>query len=124
MIASVERLFTAPVQRDPLGVHGKAARVDSNRPDLGQVLVLLNEVLAMQRKIRLDLTDLALDLKKDIQALHAELGYRLDGLAGQVASLREEVASYHSAMAGNGELISERDGCLRGEQYPDVPPTA
>lgn len=124
MIASVERLFTAPVQRDPLGVQRKAASADGTRPDLSQVVVLLSDVLAMQRKIRLDLTDLAAELKKDIEALNAELGYRLDGLAGQVASLREELASYHAAVAGNSELISEVNACLRGEQHLDVPQAA
>jgi len=120
MIASVERLFTAPVQRDPLGVQRHAAGVDSGGPDLSQVLALLRDVLAMQRKIRLDLTDLALELKKDIEALHAELGYRLDGLASQVACLREELAFYHAAVVGNGALISEPDARLQVEQHLDV----
>jgi len=124
MIASVERLFTAPVQRDPLGVQRNASGLNGSEPDLSQVVALLNDVLAMQRKIRLDLSDLSVELNRDIRALHAELGCRLNGLAGQVASLCEELASYHVAVARNGELISEVNASLRGEQDLDVPPAA
>jgi hypothetical protein len=122
MIASVERLFTAPMQRDPLGVQRNAASADGGGPDLSQVVALLNDVLVTQRKIRLDLTDLAFELKENIQALHAQLGYRLDGLAAQVALLREELASYHAAVVGHGELINEVHARLQGEQHLDVPP--
>ncbi len=124
MIASVDRLFTAPVPCDPLGVQREAGGNSSDEPDLGQVLALLKDVLATQRKIRLELIDLGLELKKDIEVMRVELGHRLDGLAGQVASLREELASYHSAVVGRGVLISELNARLRAEQHPDVMPPA
>ena len=87
MIASVERLFTAPVQRDPLGVHAKGG--GGNGADLGQVLALLNDVLATQRKIQLELIELRLELKNIIRTLDR----RVDDLAAQLASLREVVSS-------------------------------
>jgi len=105
MIASVERLFTAPVQRDPLGVQRKAPETGGNGPDLQQVLALLNDVLAMQRKIRLELTELNIELKKNIQTMCVELGDRLDSLAGQVASLRDELASCPAAVVGKDEDV-------------------
>ncbi len=119
MIASADRLFTAPVPRDPLGVQRKSAGAGSNGPDLGQVLALLNDVLATQRKIRHELTELGLQLKMDLQTLRDELGQRLDDLARQAASLREELEFYHAAVVSHGVLISELD-----EQHPDVAPPA
>jgi hypothetical protein len=75
MIASVDRLFTAPVQRDPLGVQRKERRVSGgNGADLGQVLALLNDVIAMQREAHLELTELRLELKEDIRAIVANRG--------------------------------------------------
>jgi hypothetical protein len=122
MIASVERLFTAPVQRDPLGVHSKAAEASGNEPDLRQVLASLNDVLAMQRKIRLELIELNIELKKNIRAMCVELGDRLDSLAGQVASLRDELASCHAAVVVDGMPISGLDaGPSRIEEHPDLP---
>lgn len=119
MIASVERLFTAPVQRDPLGVHRKAAEIGGNGSDLEQVLALLNDVLAMQRKIRLELIELRIQLKKDIQTMCVELGGRLDNLAGQVASLRDELASHHAAVVGGLDVRLRRI-----EEHLDLPPPA
>jgi hypothetical protein len=87
MIASVDRLFTAPVQRDPLGVHRKGD--GGTGPDLGQVFALLNDVLATQRKIQLELIELRLELKNIIRTLDL----RVDDLAAQLASLREVVSS-------------------------------
>lgn len=115
MIASVERLFTAPVQRDPLGVHRKAAEISANGRDLGQVLALLNDVLAMQCKIRLELIELRIQLKKDIQTMCVELGDRLDNLAGQVASLRD--APRHAAVVGGVDARLRRI-----EEHLDLPP--
>jgi len=124
MIASVERLFTAPVQRDPLGVHRKATETSGNEPDLRQVLALLNDVLAMQRKIRLELIDLNIELKKNIRTMCVELGDRLDSLADQVASLRDELATYHAAVVGDGMPVSGLDAPLRIAEHLDLPPLA
>jgi cell division septum initiation protein DivIVA len=109
MIASVDRLFTAPVQRDPLGVHQKERRMSGgNGADLGQVLALLNDLIAMQREMRLDIR---------------RLDTRVDDLTSQVASLREEVRSYQAAMVGHGVLISEHNARLyRVEQHLNLPP--
>lgn len=51
-----------------------------------------------------------LALSAEIKTVKAEVraqGRKLDGLAGQVASLRGEVATYHSSVVGHGVLISE-----------------
>lgn len=127
MIASVDRLFTAPLQRDPLGVYQKERSVrGGSGADLGQVLALLNDVIKMQRETRLELTELRLELKEDIRRLNLRvdsLASRVDDLASQVASLRGEVASYHAAMVGHGVLISEHDARLRRvEQHLGLPP--
>jgi cell division septum initiation protein DivIVA len=111
MIASVDRLFTQPAQHDPLGVRRKDAGVSgSNGADLGQVMALLSDVLIGQR-----------EMKQDIQALTR----RVDDLAEQVATLRQDVAGYHASVIGHGILISEHDARLnRIEQHLDLPPTA
>jgi hypothetical protein len=57
------------------------------------VLAVLNDVIAMQRETRLEMTELRLELKNDIRSL----SLRVDNLADQVASSREEVAPYHAA---------------------------
>lgn len=51
-----------------------------------------------------------LALSADLRTIKAEVraqGRKLDGLAGQVAALRGEVATYHSSVVGHGVLISE-----------------
>ena len=50
MIASVDRLFTVPVQRDPLGVHRTGGGTSGgNGADVGQVLAMLGDLLVGQR---------------------------------------------------------------------------
>jgi hypothetical protein len=109
MIASVDRLFTASVQRDPLGVQKERRVSEANGADLVQVVAMLNNVIAMQRETRLELAE----LRRELHALRTEHGRRLDDLAAQVASLREEVASYHATVVGHGILISELDERVR-----------
>ena len=116
MIASIDRLFTAPVPPDPLGVLRKERGMSGgNGADLGQVLALLNDVIAMQREFRVELIELQLELKQEIRRLDR----RVDDLATQLASLREELASYHATVVGHGMLLSEHDARqLRVEQHP------
>ncbi|MGH7153387.1 MAG: hypothetical protein ACREF3_05610 [Acetobacteraceae bacterium] len=76
MIASVERLFTAPVQRDPLGVHRPSRVARDGRPaDLQSVLAALNGALARVQDLRHDVAhrmDVLEDGLKEIsRQLHA-----------------------------------------------------
>jgi len=65
MIASVERLFTAPVQHDPLGVHRPRRLAGSaDQPDLQPVLTTLNETMVSLRDLCGDVTR-RLDLLED-----------------------------------------------------------
>ena len=57
MIASVERLFTAPVPRDPLGVHRSSGEASGSDPaHLQPVLAALGDALVSARDLRCDLT--------------------------------------------------------------------
>ena len=109
MIASVDRLFTVPVQRDTLGVRRTGGGMSGgDGVDLGQVLAMLGDLLVGQRGMQ--------------EAIRA-VDRRVDDLAGQVASLREAVDSYHAAVVGHGMLITELDERLRRvEQERDSPP--
>jgi hypothetical protein len=118
MIASVDRLFTAPVSRDPLG-----AQSQPSTSDIARATALLNQVTATQRKLEQVLTDMRLELGKDIRTLCVDLGVRLDSLADQTAALRAELGSYHATIADQHAWLSRQDGRLRRiEQHLGLSP--
>ena len=79
MIAATERLFTAPVQRDPLGTRRRRAEPSAeNTPELSQIMAMLRDVIAEQRDTRLELAS----LRREVQASQAEHGRRLDQPGG------------------------------------------
>jgi predicted trehalose synthase len=108
MIASVDRLFTAPVSRDPLG-----AQSQPSTPDIARATALLNQVTATQRKLEQVLTDMRLELGQDIRTVCIELGVRLDNLADQTAALSKELGSYHTEVADQCAWLGRLDARLR-----------
>jgi uncharacterized coiled-coil protein SlyX len=113
MIASVDRLFTAPVQRDPLGLQRTGNGMSGgNGADLGQVLAMLGDLLVGQG---------ALDRRMEqLERRMDQLEYRLGQLESQVEELANQVAAYHGAVVAHGVLIRELEERLRRvEQDPD-----
>ncbi len=101
-MSPVDRLFTAPMQLDPLGVHRTGTTMSgSNGADLGQVLAMLGDLLVGQRGLE----------------------RRMDQLESRMDELASQVVIYHGSVVGHGVLISELDTRLRRvEQHLDLPP--
>jgi tRNA U55 pseudouridine synthase TruB len=120
MIASVDRLFTAPVARDPLGVQSQ-----QNTLDIARAVILLKELAATQHKLEQTLADMRVELKKDIRTLCVELGGRLDNLADQTAALRTQLGCYHATIADQHVWLERLDARLsRIEQHLGLPAPA
>jgi uncharacterized coiled-coil protein SlyX len=107
----VDRLFTVPAQREPLGVRRTGnAMSSSNGEDLGQVMALLGDVLAGQTQM-LDRMD--------------RLELRIGEIERQVKELSSQVTVYHGSVVGHGVLISELETRVHKiEERLDPPPTA
>jgi len=139
MIASVDRLFTAPVQHDPLGVRRKGGMSESNGVGLGQVLAMLTDIMLAQQELRRELRHEVGALRQEMGALRQEIGalrqemgvlrhdldvmrHDVDVLRQDMAALRQEVATYHGSVVGHGVLITELDQRVsRIEQHLDQP---
>ncbi|HSU07348.1 MAG TPA: hypothetical protein VLI93_17425 [Acetobacteraceae bacterium] len=106
MISSVERLFTVPVQRDPLGVQRRPADMNSGSgTDNGTVLAMLQDLMAMQRDIRLELAELRTEVRRQAA--------RMDELAGRLNSPPQAAVPRISAMEARIRRI---------ERHLDLPP--
>lgn len=79
-----------------------------NGADISQVLIMLGDVLSVQREMRTE--------------LH-ELRRRVDDIDHKLGSLRQAVTEYHASVLGHGILITELDVRLRRvEQHLNLVP--
>jgi len=119
MIASVDRLFTGPAQHDPLGVQRRPWVSESDGADMGQVLALLSDVLTglreFQQQVDGQFADVGrkfADVDRQFASIRQEFADLRQDAGDQIASLRQEVTTYHGSVVGHGTLITEMDARL------------